>query len=45
MGKVTGFMEYRKKNVPYRDAMERQTDFNEIFTAPDRDNLKRQGAR
>ncbi|MFL2553395.1 MAG: glutamate synthase subunit beta [Candidatus Rariloculaceae bacterium] len=45
MGKVTGFMEYRKKNVPYRDAIERQTDFNEIFTEPDRDNLKRQGAR
>jgi len=45
MGKATGFMEYRKKSVPYRDAADRQKDFREIFTAPDEENLKRQGAR
>ena len=35
MGKATGFMEYSKKSVPYRDAADRQKDFREIFTAPD----------
>lgn len=45
MGKANGFMEYRKKSVPYRDAAERQKDFDEIFTEPDGENLKRQGAR
>ena len=45
MGKVTGFMEYRKKNVPYRDASERQQDFGEIFTPAQGAHLRRQGAR
>ena len=45
MGKHTGFMEYPKKNVPYRDAAERLSDFNEIFTEPDGEHLKLQGAR
>jgi NADPH-dependent glutamate synthase beta subunit-like oxidoreductase len=45
MGKPTGFMEYRKKSVPYRDAADRQKDFREIFTEPNEENLKRQGAR
>jgi len=45
MGKPTGFMEYRKKSVPYRDAADRQKDFREIFTEPGEENLKRQGAR
>ena len=45
MGKHTGFMEYPKKNVPYRDASERLNDFNEIFTEPDGEHLKLQGAR
>jgi glutamate synthase (NADPH) small chain len=45
MGKTTGFMEYRKKNVPYRDAADRQKDFQEIFTVPEEENLVRQGAR
>jgi NAD(P)H-dependent glutamate synthase small subunit len=45
MGKTTGFMEYRKKSVPYRDAAERQKDFAEIFTTPSEEHLKRQGAR
>jgi len=45
MGESAGFMKYRKKSVPYRDAAERQRDFREIFTAPNEKNLKRQTAR
>jgi NAD(P)H-dependent glutamate synthase small subunit len=45
MGKATGFMEYRKKSVPFRDATERQNDFGEIYTRADEENLKRQSAR
>ncbi len=45
MGESTGFMKYRRKSVPYRDAADRQRDFHEIFTAPDEKNLKRQSAR
>jgi len=45
MGKHSGFMEYPRKIVPYRDAAERQGDFKEIFTAPIEAQLKRQGAR
>jgi glutamate synthase (NADPH) small chain len=45
MGKPTGFMEYPKKSVPYRDAHERLRDFREIFTEPVEDHLRNQGAR
>jgi len=45
MGKPTGFMEYPKKSVPYRDARERVRDFREIFTEPAEDHLRNQGAR
>lgn len=45
MGRPTGFIEYRKKSVPYRDAADRQKDFREIFTEPNEKNLRRQGAR
>jgi NAD(P)H-dependent glutamate synthase small subunit len=45
MGKNTGFMEYPRKSVPYRDARQRIKDFNEIFTAPSLEGLKIQGAR
>ncbi len=45
MGKPTGFMEYPKKSVPYRDALERSRDFGEIFTEANEDHLKIQGAR
>ncbi|RPI61010.1 MAG: glutamate synthase, partial [Lysobacterales bacterium] len=45
MGKPTGFMEYPKKSVPYRDARERLRDFREIFTEPAEDHLRNQGAR
>ncbi|MBT8422931.1 MAG: NAD(P)-binding protein, partial [Gammaproteobacteria bacterium] len=45
MGKPTGFMEYRRRPVPYRDEQERITDYKEIYTPPEEDRLKRQGAR
>jgi NAD(P)H-dependent glutamate synthase small subunit len=45
MGKPTGFMEYPKKSVPYRDAGERLGDFREIFTPAAEDHLRNQGAR
>jgi glutamate synthase (NADPH/NADH) small chain len=45
MGKPTGFMEYPKKNVPYREVTERLADFKELYTDPEEQNLKIQGAR
>jgi len=45
MGKLTGFLEYRRKPVPYRDEEERLQDYGEIYTTPDDSRLKRQGAR
>src|SRR5687767_8884982 len=45
MGKPTGFMEYPKKSVPYRDARERSGDFREIFTHAPEDHLRNQRAR
>ena len=43
--KPTGFMEYPKKNVPYRSAIQRLGDFEEIFTEPHEDQLRSQGVR
>lgn len=45
MGKHTGFMEYPRKAVPYRDAKERIGDFEEIFTPASEEHLRIQGAR
>jgi glutamate synthase (NADPH/NADH) small chain len=45
MGKPTGFMEYPRKTVPYRDEQERLDDYKEIYTEPSENRLKRQGAR
>ncbi len=45
MGKPTGFKEYERQNVPYRDPRERMRDFQEIFTLPVENHLKTQGAR
>ncbi len=45
MGKPTGFKEYPRKAVPYRDPVVRVNDYYEIFTAPVEDNLRKQGAR
>jgi len=45
MGKPTGFLEYPRKKVPWRDANERLQDYNEVYTNPEEDHLQRQGAR
>ena len=45
MGKPTGFKEFPRRPVPYRDPLERVADFGEIFTHPPEEHLKRQGAR
>src|ERR671919_1590477 len=45
MGKPTGFKEFERQAVPYRDPIERANDFLEIFTAPAEEHLRTQGAR
>jgi NADPH-dependent glutamate synthase beta subunit-like oxidoreductase len=45
MGKPTGFREFERQAVPYRDPLERVQDFLEIFTAPAELHLRTQGAR
>jgi NAD(P)H-dependent glutamate synthase small subunit len=45
MGKVTGFKEYPRSSIPYRDAGERLGDFGEIFSHADTLQLQTQGAR
>src|SRR6185436_16901283 len=45
MGKPTGFMEFPRKSVPYRDARERTNDFREIFTHGGEDHLRNQSGR
>ncbi|MCI0491972.1 MAG: NAD(P)-binding protein, partial [Planctomycetes bacterium] len=45
MGKPTGFKEFERQAVPYRDPVERANDFLEIFTAPVDGQLRMQGAR
>ncbi|HEX5470676.1 MAG TPA: glutamate synthase subunit beta [Lacipirellulaceae bacterium] len=45
MGKPTGFKEFERQAVPYRDPLERVTDFLEIYTAPAEVHLRTQGAR
>jgi len=45
MGKPTGFKEFSRQPVPYRDAMVRLNDYHEIFTDPPVEHLQTQGAR
>ena len=45
MGKPTGFKEFERRAVPYRDPLERVEDFLEIFTPPVDEQLRAQGAR
>jgi glutamate synthase (NADPH/NADH) small chain len=45
MGKPTGFKEFPRKAVPYRQPLERLADYGEIFTHPPEEHLKLQGAR
>ncbi len=45
MGKPTGFKEFERQAVPYRDPLVRVQDFLEIYTAPAELQLRTQGAR
>src|SRR5689334_17776730 len=45
MGKPTGFKEFPRKAVPYRDPLARLGDFGEIYTEPPEEHLRTQGAR
>ncbi len=45
MGKPTGFKEFERATIPYRDPMLRILDFNEFTEKPDEERLRTQGAR
>ncbi len=45
MGKPSGFMEYPRKKVAWRDPIDRLSDYQEIYTQPGEEHLKLQGAR
>jgi glutamate synthase (NADPH/NADH) small chain len=45
MGKPTGFKEYDRKKVPWRLPVVRLNDYDEIYTDPNEDELRKQGAR
>ncbi len=45
MGKPTGFKDYPRQTVPYRDPLTRAGDFLEIYTDPPEEHLRTQGAR
>ncbi len=45
MGKPTGFKEFQRETVPYRDPMLRLNDYAEIYTDPQENHLQTQGAR
>ncbi len=45
MGKPTGFKEYPRRTVPYREPLVRITDFAEVYTRPEEEQLRIQGAR
>ena len=45
MGKPTGFKEFKRKTVPYRDAKERSGDYDEFLVEVPEEHLKTQGAR
>ena len=45
MGKPTGFKEFDREAVPYRDPIKRANDFLEIYTNAPEEHLTTQGAR
>ena len=45
MGKPTGFKEFERETIPYRDPMLRILDFSEFTEKPDEEHLRTQGAR
>lgn len=45
MGKPTGFKEFTRQTEPYRNAMDRLLDYDEIYTSHNDELLNNQGAR
>lgn len=45
MGKPTGFKEFARVTVPYRDPLLRVNDYNEFLLPPEEEHLRTQGAR
>jgi len=45
MGKPTGFLDFQRKAVPYRDPKERAKDWNEVHCKHEDEPLRVQGAR
>jgi len=45
MGKPTGFKEFTRQTEPYRNAMDRLLDYDEIYTSHNDELLNSQGAR
>lgn len=45
MGKPTGFKEFSRQTEPYRNAMDRLLDYEEIYTSHNDELLSNQGAR
>ncbi len=45
MGKPTGFLDYQRKTIPYRDPKERVKDWNEVHCKHEDEPLQKQGAR
>lgn len=45
MGKPTGFKEFQRQAVPYRNPVERANDYLEIYTHAPEEHLRTQGAR
>ena len=45
MGKITGFMEFRRTKQPYRPVRERIRDWKQVMLPFPEDELKKQGAR
>jgi glutamate synthase (NADPH/NADH) small chain len=45
MGKPTGFIDYQRKPIPYRDPKERVKDWNEVHCKHEDEPLREQGAR
>jgi glutamate synthase (NADPH/NADH) small chain len=45
MGKITGFIEFKRAKQPYRPVAERLRDWNQLMRPYPEDDLKKQGAR
>lgn len=45
MGDIYGFIQFAREEVPSRDANQRLADFGELYTRPEENQLKTQGAR